>query len=343
MPPALFFYKNMKIAFLFNRLRVSKGDGIVSQALTWKRILEERGNRVDLASSWNYIDYSEYDVVQIFGKPINLLNDVIGLEMKTKNIVIAPIFDKDPNYTFSTYKFLSYLGSERLRTYNNFYALRRIRHSVKGCLVRSRYEQQVMMNVFGYSAKQCKIVMLSNGTECEPFSLERENFCLHISRLGVPGKNVKRLIEASEKYQFKLILGGMLKESEKEKFDSWIKGKHYVEYFGYLSDEKKHDLCMKAKVFALPSFIEGVGLAALEAATLGCDIVITDIGGPKEYYDGLAKTVNPKSVDEIGQAVRFFLDGNTFQPILSEHVITNYSDKKVAENLESVYKDIVSG
>ena len=331
----------MKIAFLFNRIRLSLGDGIVSQALTWKRILEDRGHQVDLADGWHFLDYAQYDLVQMFGKPINLLYDIRGVQMKTKNIVVAPIFDKDPNYSFSTYKLLSYFGSERLRTYNNFYALRKAKDLVKGCLVRSQYEKDVMVNVFGFEPGICKVVMLSNGTDGESYSSERENFCLHISRLGIPGKNVKRLIEAAEKYQFRLVLGGMLKESEKKTFDSWIEGRHNITYLGFLSEEKKRELCMKAKVFALPSFVEGVGLAALEAATLGCDIVITNIGGPKEYYGGLAKAVNPNSVDEIGQAVRFFLDGNSFQPALSEHIIENYSDEKVAMNLEKAYSEIL--
>ena len=322
-------------------MRVSQGDGIVSQALTWKRILEERGHQVDLASSWSYIEYADYDIIQMFGKPINLLDDIRKVELKNKNTVIAPIFDKDPKYSFTTYKLLSHFGSEKLRTYNNFYALRKAGKLIKGCLVRSQYEKQVMTEVFGYDTSLCKIVMLSNGIQSTTFPSERENFCLHISRLGVEGKNVKRLIEASEKYQFQLVLGGMLKGPEKALFDSWIKGKHYVTYLGYLSEEKKNELCMKAKVFALPSFVEGVGLAALEAATLGCDIVITNIGGPKEYYNGLAKVVDPNSVDEIGKAIKFFLEGNTFQPALSEHIIENYSDEKVAMNLEKAYSEIL--
>jgi len=333
----------MKIAFLFNRMRISPGDGIVSQALTWKKILENRGHQVDLANSWEFIDYADYDIVQMFGKPINLLDDINGVSMKNKEIVIAPIFDKDPRFSFSAYKLLSHFGSEKLRTFNNFYALRKAHNIVKGCLVRSQYERDVMMNVFGYRAEQIKIVMLSNGIDSENYSKERENFCLHISRLGIPGKNVKRLIEASEKFGFKLILGGMLKESEKAEFESWMKGKHYVTYLGYLSNQEKLDLYMKAKVFALPSFVEGVGLAALEAATLGCDIVITNIGGPKEYYNGLAKMVNPNSVEEIGQAINYFLEGNTFQPALSKYVGENFSDAQVAENLEKAYLDIISG
>ena len=324
-------------------MRISPGDGIVSQALTWKKILENRGHQVDLANSWEFIDYADYDIVQMFGKPINLLDDINGVSMKNKEIVIAPIFDKDPRFSFSAYKLLSHFGSEKLRTFNNFYALRKAHNIVKGCLVRSQYERDVMMNVFGYRAEQIKIVMLSNGIDSENYSKERENFCLHISRLGIPGKNVKRLIEASEKFGFKLILGGMLKESEKAEFESWMKGKHYVTYLGYLSNQEKLDLYMKAKVFALPSFVEGVGLAALEAATLGCDIVITNIGGPKEYYNGLAKMVNPNSVEEIGQAINYFLEGNTFQPALSKYVGENFSDAQVAENLEKAYLDIISG
>lgn len=331
----------MKIAFIFNRMRISQGDGIVSQALTWKRILEERGHQVDLASNWNYIDYNSYDIVQLFGKPINLLDDIKKIELVNRNIVIAPVFDKDPKYSFATYKLLSYFGSEKLRTYNNYYALRKAGKHIKGCMVRSQYERRVMTEIFGYHADLCKVVMLSNGTKAAKFPLERENFCLHISRLGVAGKNVKRLIEASEKYKFKLVLGGMLKGPEKDLFDSWMKDKHYATYLGYLSEEKKKDLCMKAKVFALPSFVEGVGLAALEAATLGCDVVITNIGGPKEYYNGLAKVVDPNNVDEIGQAVKFFLDGNTYQPALSEHIATSYSDEKVAMNLEKAYLEIL--
>lgn len=324
-------------------MRISPGDGIVSQALTWKKILENRGHQVDLANSWEFIDYADYDIVQMFGKPINLLDDINGVSMKNKEIVIASIFDKDPRFSFSAYKLLSHFGSEKLRTFNNFYALRKAHNIVKGCLVRSQYERDVMMNVFGYRAEQIKIVMLSNGIDSENYSKERENFCLHISRLGIPGKNVKRLIEASEKFGFKLILGGMLKESEKAEFESWMKGKHYVTYLGYLSNQEKLDLYMKAKVFALPSFVEGVGLAALEAATLGCDIVITNIGGPKEYYNGLAKMVNPNSVEEIGQAINYFLEGNTFQPALSKYVGENFSDAQVAENLEKAYLDIISG
>lgn len=76
---------------------------------------------------------------------------------------------------------------------------------------------------------------------------------------------------------------------------------------------------------------------ALEAAAYGCDIVITSVGGPKEYYNGLAKTVDPYNIDEIGVGVREFLDGQTYQPNLSKMITTQLSDKTVAEKLLRIY------
>ena len=95
-----------------------------------------------------------------------------------------------------------------------------------------------------------------------------------------------------------------------------------------------------AKVFALPSTNEGVGLVALEAAVNGADIVITNFGGPQEYYSNLAKKVNPYSIDEIGKGVRYFLDGNTFQPQLKESILNHYNLMVTMEELVMQYQSI---
>ena len=72
----------------------------------------------------------------------------------------------------------------------------------------------------------------------------------------------------------------------------------------------------------------------------GCDIVITNIGGPKEYYGDLAYVVNPYSVDDIGQAVLSALS-NSKQPELYNHIEANYNINTTIKQLESVYKSIL--
>lgn len=330
----------MKIAFVFMRMRISPGDGIVVQALTWKKLLENRGHIVDLINVWTYFDFGQYDIVQVYSYTLNSFQDIRGIFMKNKNIVIAPIID--PQHTLMYDKIMSYYGIRKPFLVSGGYILRILKPYIKGVLVRSDFERERVIRAYGYDANKIFKVSLSAGKKYEYETNVRENFCLHISRIGDPGKNVKRLIEASEKYQFKLVICGQLRSDEaKQQFEKAIRGKHYVEYKGYVSEEEKVELCKRAKVFALPSIVEGVGLSALEAAVMGCDIVITNIGGPKEYYSNLAKVVNPYDVNDIGMGVRYFLDGNTFQPELSNYITNNFSDNNVAEKLENVYKRII--
>lgn len=101
---------------------------------------------------------------------------------------------------------------------------------------------------------------------------------------------------------------------------------------------KKH--YRKIKVFALPSIYEGVGMVALEAAVMGDDIVITNQGGPKEYYADFAEIVNPTSVDEIGKAIQNLLNGKTHQPKLKEHIVQRYSLEATCDLLENTYRNI---
>ena len=71
---------------------------------------------------------------------------------------------------------------------------------------------------------------------------------------------------------------------------------------------------------------------------MNCDILMTNLGGPKEYYNGMAKIINPYNVDEIGRAIRYFLDGNSFQPELGSHIRSNYCLQSVSKQLVNAYR-----
>ncbi|WP_417040015.1 glycosyltransferase family 4 protein, partial [Coprobacter fastidiosus] len=233
-------------------------------------------------------------------------------------------------------------GCNKLRLNNSYHALRSCKEKVKLFLVRSRYEKLYLSQGFGISASKFRIIPLSYNVNPESFGNEREPFCLHISLLCDARKNVKRLIDASVKYNFKLVLGGILRnEQEKKLLDSWIRDKPNVTYMGYISYDTMLDLYKRAKVFALPSIYEGVGIVALDAAVMGCDIVITRLGGPKEYYNNMAVEVDPYSIDEIGLAVSQLMQGQTFQPDLRKYILENYSLKNISEQLEMAFSIVL--
>ena len=115
-----------------------------------------------------------------------------------------------------------------------------------------------------------------------------------------------------------------------------------IEVLGFVSDEELISLYNRAKVFALPSLNEGVGLVALEAAIHGCNIVITNLGGPKEYYEkGTAQLVNPYDVDDIGQAIMRALHDNTSQPQLRNDLSSKYNVSACVDKLLTYYQSIL--
>lgn len=326
----------MKIGFIMSHPVFAPTNGVVSQAYTWKKGLEQLGHDVVLVNMWDRNDWKSFDVLHFFGFSVYMAEFIQVVHHINANIAISPILD--PNYSITNLKLRSYWGNRKLNLMNPFYALRKIKPFIKWIFVRSEFEQEYMIKGFGFDKARCPIIPLSFGIDLPETKVEKEPFCLHISLLCDDRKNVKRLIEAAKKYNFKLVLGGKLRnEEEKQMLASWMEGCGNVEYYGFLSLDAMKDLYARARVFALPSITEGVGIVALEAAIYGCDIVITNQGGPHEYYKNMAINVDPYSVDEIGMAVTRYMNEMTFQPCLQQYVIENYSLLSVAQKIVNVY------
>ena len=116
-------------------------------------------------------------------------------------------------------------------------------------------------------------------------------------------------------------------EKEEKKIISLIGSTKNIEYLGEVNEEELVSLYKRAKVFALPSLREGVGMAALEAAAYGCEIVLTCVGAPKEYYEGRALLVNPQSINEIGAAIIKAINKGYSQPELKSYIEKFYCEK----------------
>ncbi len=91
-----------------------------------------------------------------------------------------------------------------------------------------------------------------------------------------------------------------------------------------------------ARVFALCSWFETPGLAALEAALAGAAVVITPRGSTRSYFGDRAIYARPGRDDEIGAAVsRAWREGP--RPGLAAHVASNYLWDRVAKLTAEVY------
>ena len=70
---------------------------------------------------------------------------------------------------------------------------------------------------------------------------------------------------------------------------------------------------------------------------VGKHIEIVSMEG-EQHYSGKRGIV--KSVDSIGQAVRFYIDGNTCQNQLRHHILNNYSLSATMNLLVNAYQGV---
>lgn len=333
----------MKIAYiLYPGVIISnRSNGIRSQAETWAKSLVDLGHEVDLIQEWGNYQWKDYDVIHIFGPSIGGWFKHISQQLgrHNKNIVYSPIID--PSYVHNPIirivRKLRRVALGMMGTYRKKY------DNAKLLLARSQCEFSYLVDDYKISKNKVSIVPLAYSSIYSDICADmvcKEDFVFHMSSLTQPRKNVIRLVKAAQKYGFRLVLAGSLgSETDKKHLMDVIGDSKNIEVLGFIDEETKIDLYRRAKVFALPSLQEGVGIVALDASLFGCEIVITSIPGPKEYYGDKCFIVDPYSIDSIGQGIVAAMKGS-YQPTLSNEVKDKYSNNATTNSLLSCYKMI---
>lgn len=333
----------MDIAFIKSTPHIATASGVKIQALEWKTGLEKQGHNITLINCWENIDWARFDIL-LFFEYDGYLRQFIELTKNLKaKIALAPIIDANAtNFQFKLA--CKFLGCEKLRLRSKFHDLYIIRNCIDMYYVRSEYEKKYITKSLGIKDNKVTIVPLSYRIIPSKENILKENFCFHLSRPADKGKNVPRLIKAAKKYNIPLIIaGGVKDDNERNWLMSLISDAPNIKYVGYLNEQELYSYYKKAKVFALPSIYEGVGMAALEAAVLGCEIVITKLGGPKEYFNNMAEIVNPYDIDEIGESISKLLNNNkSYQPQLSDYIINHYNTDTCISILNSSLRKIMN-
>ena len=137
------------------------------------------------------------------------------------------------------------------------------------------------------------LLMLSKqyfGEEVSSFQ-ERENTLLFIGEIS-PRKGVMELVSAFRKVapdHWQLNIYGPTParyESYQAGLKDLVSGDSRVSLNEPISGEQKYKKMLSAKIFCLPSFAEGMALAPLEAATLGCKLLVSEACGYETLPQG---------------------------------------------------------
>lgn len=136
-------------------------------------------------------------------------------------------------------------------------------------------------------------------------------------------KNTLAALNACKKLGMKLVLIGAIRDTEyfEEVLQSHPSG--YLNIGPIYSSEMLKSAYQQAELFFLPSFCETPSLAAMEALSQGCKVVITSEGSTREYFEDNAVYVDPNNHDSIVQGLEVGLKGKA----ISEEVIKKFKEE----------------
>ncbi|MDP3739430.1 MAG: glycosyltransferase family 1 protein [Hyphomonadaceae bacterium] len=178
------------------------------------------------------------------------------------------------------------------------------------------------------------------------FGLEPQAYALFVGALE-PKKNLRRMIEAfleTESNMPLAIVGGKAWMLESEL--GWIEGalgeaaRKRLRFLGYVDREDIRRLYAGAQFFLFPSLYEGFGLPPLEAMTMGCPVVTSNVSSLPEVCGEAALYANPLDRDDIRSKIEQMMGDKALRASLaakSRAQAEKFSPVHYAERLAAAY------
>tara|TARA_R110002124_G_scaffold261859_2_gene427835 strand:+ start:7681 stop:8712 length:1032 start_codon:yes stop_codon:yes gene_type:complete len=339
----------MKIGFIAPNSIAAVNGGLRTQALLTARHLKELEVEVIFISPWDTISSKDIDLFHIFSASIENHGIVSRLYEQNKKIVLSPVLFS--NRKASNIRRLLNI-EEKLTSISSgirseFAQKKEICEKADLVLPNTTAEGKLIHAAFSISDSKIKVIpngvekrfIESNATLFEE-KMGFKDFVLFAGQSSAPRKNVLTLLEAFQGIDEKLVIIGDFSNSKYSKKCVLLAEKNPNIY---LLNTLEHDseLLSSAyaacKVFVLPSQFETPGISAMEAALAGANIVITEVGGPRDYFEEYANYVSPFSKSSIKTGIQKALKKPKTEN-LQTHILQNYTWDKVAEQTLIQYK-----
>ena len=178
--------------------------------------------------------------------------------------------------------------------------------------------------------------------------LEPGKYVLFVGRL-VPEKGVHFLCEAFSRIDtdMKLALAGGLSFSQD--YVTLLRGyeSDRIRLLDYVFGEGLEELWSNAYMVVLPSTMEGLSIALLEALSYGRCVLLSDIPENREVADECAVFFKSQDVPDLEAKLRMLLANPAMvrenEGKARGHILQHYSWDKVTESTEALYKRVLNG
>jgi glycosyltransferase involved in cell wall biosynthesis len=157
-----------------------------------------------------------------------------------------------------------------------------------------------------------------------------------------PRKNQLNLVRALKHTNYKVVFVGQPAPNHTDYMKKIKKEATKNMYFlGWMDNSKISILYKQARVHVCPSWYETPGLASLEAAALGCNIVVTEPGSTREYFQNMAFYCEPDSIQSILNCVDLAFN-SPISKDLQNKILTKYTWQEAAKKTLEAYKKLIN-
>ena len=198
-----------------------------------------------------------------------------------------------------------------------------------------------------------RTVLIPNGVEVHPttrtdlietFGLTTGSYALYLGRI-VPEKRLDLLTEAYMQLDtdVKLVIAGPVTDAVKK--EAWYKKASQCEniiFTGFVSGDTKAQLLSSTRLFILPSDIEGMSIALLEALGYGVRVLASDIKENRDLLTEYGCTFKAGDLNSLKEKMDMMLKIDFDRSQEQYHYIRKtYGWDTCARRTQGVLKDVV--
>ncbi len=174
------------------------------------------------------------------------------------------------------------------------------------------------------------------------WGLEAGKYVLFLGRFS-PEKGCHLLVEAFEQIEtdVKLVMAGASSYCDEYSRELRTHAGERIRMLDWVSGETLAELLTNAMVFVLPSDLEGLSLALLDAMGAGLCVLTSDVPENREAVDGAGFTFERGNAADLADRLRFLIANPAVRKAVGraakKRVEQEYQWQKVAEGIERVY------
>jgi glycosyltransferase involved in cell wall biosynthesis len=356
----------MKVAIIARSTLYSVPGGDTIQAVETARHLTDMGVFTEVRLSNEEIIYTDYDLLHFFNiiRPADMLHHI---KKADKPFVVSTIlvnyseYDKHHRKGLgSIFTYLSADSIEYVKTVARWllgrdhlsspdYLWKGQRKSIIEILNRASFilpnSESEYHRVSKMYPSEVRYTVVPNGINPARFNYINElkkddHLVLCVARIeGI--KNQLNLIKALNNTRFRVLLIGNHSPNQAAYYNECRHtAARNITFIEHVPQDELVKYYQQAKVHVLPSWFETTGLSSVEAAVMGCNIVITDKGDTREYFENDAFYCDPAEPKTILAAIEKASTTN-YNQHLREKILEKYTWAKAAVQTLKAYQKTI--